>query len=460
MSGGSISMSCSGPDLSSNDQYDICIPLSSFLVVSCFFGVFIIFLPKPSLRGFRVIYDEALVIMKRKTVREERCPRSGYIYEIPLENQIQNQNFKIAILEGPSGHLWHVILCYTNARASFKDGWENFVSFHSIQAQDTLVFRHVIDTYFSVQIFGSNGSEKQSTFTVDKCRSHCLKEETPFPNCKERKSDDEKTAKSFLCISISSDAEKDTNKDTNVDILTTSLNESSSCNIAKIGVTPSKRKKVHTVKAAHAETNMFSGRPVSSNNHVPLNASKTNTKDTVELNKLNLDALRNLVGWTAEMPIILDAEEEVNAQCSHGHKHDRVKVKACEILQEESSLCSTAFARTKKYADTEKQRKFKLATKKRDQCLGQNYSFDTSLTMCVDDLENFMSSKTNKPKFSVVMRKTAVSKCYWLCKQLKYDLFLSNCLSRLTSQGYENLISKVYIGSSSRHLSKFNIMLF
>eukprot|EP01018_Ginkgo_biloba_P005492 Gb_37791 [translate_table: standard] len=109
--------------------------------------------------------------------------------EIPSEfaNQMQYRTCKDAILEGPSGHLWHIHLCCTDSLPSFKDGWESFVSDHCIQSQDILVFRHIIDTHFSVQIFEPSGNEKLSTYSVENHRSCCLKMGNLSKICKKRR---------------------------------------------------------------------------------------------------------------------------------------------------------------------------------------------------------------------------------------------------------------------------------
>lgn len=66
-----------------------------------------------------------------------------------------------AILESPNGGLWDILLCCVGSSAFLKDGWEHFFSYHSIQPQDILVFRHVRDAHFLVQIFENSGKEKQ-----------------------------------------------------------------------------------------------------------------------------------------------------------------------------------------------------------------------------------------------------------------------------------------------------------
>lgn len=80
------------------------------------------------------------------------------------------------ILQGPSGHLWHVNMCCANKRASFTEGWESFVYDQFIEPGDVLVFRHVDDAHFTVQIFGPSGCEKLSTFSFQNYTSCCFRE--------------------------------------------------------------------------------------------------------------------------------------------------------------------------------------------------------------------------------------------------------------------------------------------
>lgn len=69
------------------------------------------------------------------------------------------------ILQGPSGHLWHVDLLCAKKWAVFTDGWESFVSEQFIEVGDILVFRHVANVHFAVKIFGPSGCEKQSAIS-------------------------------------------------------------------------------------------------------------------------------------------------------------------------------------------------------------------------------------------------------------------------------------------------------
>ena len=74
--------------------------------------------------------------------------------EIPsgYSEHIHVKGCRDAILEGPSGYLWHVMIYGSGTSAFFKDGWEIFVSDHSIQPNDFIIFRHVNDMHFLVQI--------------------------------------------------------------------------------------------------------------------------------------------------------------------------------------------------------------------------------------------------------------------------------------------------------------------
>ncbi|KAH9330577.1 hypothetical protein KI387_002685, partial [Taxus chinensis] len=80
----------------------------------------------------------------------------------PYAEQVKSNGCRYVILEGPTGFLWDIILCCCGT-PSFKDGWENFASYHSIQNGDIIVFRNILDTNFIVQIFHPSGYEKQIT---------------------------------------------------------------------------------------------------------------------------------------------------------------------------------------------------------------------------------------------------------------------------------------------------------
>lgn len=54
---------------------------------------------------------------------------------------------------------------------TIEHGWKSFVSDHSIEFGDFLVFKHAGKSHFIVQIFGQSGCEKQSAFTVTSIES-------------------------------------------------------------------------------------------------------------------------------------------------------------------------------------------------------------------------------------------------------------------------------------------------
>ena len=60
-----------------------------------------------------------------------------------------------AILQGTSGKLWHVNLCYAKTWEVFTNGWESFVYGQFTQVGGILVFRHVGNVHFVVKTFGS-----------------------------------------------------------------------------------------------------------------------------------------------------------------------------------------------------------------------------------------------------------------------------------------------------------------
>ena len=82
---------------------------------------------------------------------------------------------KDVILQGPSGHLWHVNLRCANTLPSFTDGWESFIYDQFIEPGDVLGFKHVDDVHFIVQIFGPSGCEKLSTFSFQNYTSCCFR---------------------------------------------------------------------------------------------------------------------------------------------------------------------------------------------------------------------------------------------------------------------------------------------
>lgn len=107
--------------------------------------------------------------------------------EIPAEVAIR-MKFKaceFAVLKGPSGHLWYASFCCSDNYVFLKDGWLNFVSDNGIAAEDILVFRHVIDLYFVVQVFGEASYDKNN-ISLQNYASSCLREGIISGNCSQK----------------------------------------------------------------------------------------------------------------------------------------------------------------------------------------------------------------------------------------------------------------------------------
>eukprot|EP01018_Ginkgo_biloba_P013796 Gb_25164 [translate_table: standard] len=297
-----------------------------------------------------------------------------------LCKSIQSQGCKDAILEGPSGYLWHVILCCTGASSCFRDGWENFVSDNSIEADDVLVVRHVIDTHFLVQIFGSCGYEKQSTFTIENHGSCCLKKEDLSIICNQRWcGHKEKTTNASVFLENNFVVEQKRSENI-MRIKNLTLQNENSSNIKEIedmdmGILPSKGKQVHIAEASYTEACISNDSPESLDNHVLLTPPKIDIKHAIRLPKSRCQVSGNQVGLCAEQPIVLDDEEDLSVEASSAYTRDLATVEACdhsgfEVLQEKP--------------------------------LG------------VGDYEDTEPTETNKPKLSLVMTKTAVNHPFWL----------------------------------------------
>lgn len=88
------------------------------------------------------------------------------------------QVHKDAFLEGPSGQVWLVTVHCTNTGMAFEQGWQTFVSDHSLDVGDFLVFKYVGTFHFTVQIFGRSGCEKRDAFSVRKSSAYCMNDGT------------------------------------------------------------------------------------------------------------------------------------------------------------------------------------------------------------------------------------------------------------------------------------------
>lgn len=85
---------------------------------------------------------------------------------------------KDAFLEGPSGQVWLVTVHCTSTGMAFEQGWQTFVSDHSLDIGDFLVFKYAGKSHFMVQIFGRSGCEKRDAFNVRKSRTYCMNDRT------------------------------------------------------------------------------------------------------------------------------------------------------------------------------------------------------------------------------------------------------------------------------------------
>lgn len=67
-------------------------------------------------------------------------------------------------MEGPSGQIW---LVNRDAEMNLVKGWESFVSDHSLEFGDFLVFNMDNASFFKVHIFGKEGGEKHIPFRIN-----------------------------------------------------------------------------------------------------------------------------------------------------------------------------------------------------------------------------------------------------------------------------------------------------
>uniref|UniRef100_A0A1D1XE61 B3 domain-containing protein Os01g0905400 n=1 Tax=Anthurium amnicola TaxID=1678845 RepID=A0A1D1XE61_9ARAE len=106
-----------------------------------------------------------------------------------LQNLV-GQNFYFEIL---NGRRWEVKLSKVDDHLAFQQGWNDFVSHHSIQVGEILVFKHVCTSSFVVQIFGVSGCERSFFPEIidgemhKGCPTHCLsfhKDERKCDTCR------------------------------------------------------------------------------------------------------------------------------------------------------------------------------------------------------------------------------------------------------------------------------------
>lgn len=75
-----------------------------------------------------------------------------------------SQTFGSFSLTGPSGNTWVVKLIEHNDDLLLDDGWPIFVTDHSLECGDSLVFRYDGYSHFTVQIFDQSSCEKEEAF--------------------------------------------------------------------------------------------------------------------------------------------------------------------------------------------------------------------------------------------------------------------------------------------------------
>lgn len=228
------------------------------------------------------------------------------VLEVPSDwfKQSQIKGSRDAILEGPSGHLWHVrVYCYDKI-AFFKEGWEVFVSDHWIQPKDIIVCRHVNDAHFLVQIFEASGYEKKSTVTVKNYESHNFHKRDSY--CTE-------------ATTFGQTVKENPLKDASGDVK--NLQKISTRN-AQRRTTRSRGLKVE-ISGNCAEACISNRRPLSIKKHEFLGHPKISVKHELGLPKSKWNFSESQVGSCAKHPIILDSEEEFDSQASSAHSPDQ-----------------------------------------------------------------------------------------------------------------------------------------
>ncbi|KAK9286468.1 hypothetical protein L1049_014865 [Liquidambar formosana] len=92
-----------------------------------------------------------------------------------------------AILKGPSGSYWHVEVCRNERGIYLENGWQCFLTDHSLEDNEFLVFNYDGNMRFDVQIFEKNGCERVDRSVIN---SH---QESAFPNEKRKQSTSRKS---------------------------------------------------------------------------------------------------------------------------------------------------------------------------------------------------------------------------------------------------------------------------
>ncbi|KAJ4951224.1 hypothetical protein NE237_028056 [Protea cynaroides] len=93
---------------------------------------------------------------------------SSEYLKIPIAffKHLKDRASHVVSLMGPSGKTWQVRLVWNIDGWFFQDGWSVFVSDHSIEVGDVIVFRYDGESQFSLRIFDRSACEKKAAFSV------------------------------------------------------------------------------------------------------------------------------------------------------------------------------------------------------------------------------------------------------------------------------------------------------
>lgn len=83
-------------------------------------------------------------------------------------NNFNGRISEVVTLKSTSGKIWNIGVSNDNDEVVFRSGWKEFVSAHSIEEGDYLLFKYTGVSAFDVLIFDSSGCEKTSShFTMN-----------------------------------------------------------------------------------------------------------------------------------------------------------------------------------------------------------------------------------------------------------------------------------------------------
>ncbi|KAJ0011049.1 hypothetical protein Pint_34522 [Pistacia integerrima] len=84
-----------------------------------------------------------------------------------------NELSDIATLEVPNGRAWLIGLTKDGTKIWFRDGWHDFVQYHSISVGYFLVFKYLKNSTFQVLIFDSTACEIHYPYSAVKSKPRC-----------------------------------------------------------------------------------------------------------------------------------------------------------------------------------------------------------------------------------------------------------------------------------------------